>query len=98
MTPAELKHLRTEAGLTQAEMAARLGLSPRAYQDLEAGEALRGIHQLAAAHVSLELALEKRNPMLATESARTLAMGMFQLLFPNALTSDPGPTNLPSGR
>ena len=38
MTKEELKEIRTRLGLTQAEMAEKMGLSLRGYQDKEYGK------------------------------------------------------------
>jgi len=48
MNPADLQALRKSLDLNQADMAARIGMSTRAYQALEAGEsAIRPVHVLA---------------------------------------------------
>jgi transcriptional regulator with XRE-family HTH domain len=74
MTNSELVALRKLLGLTQAEMAERMGLGTRAYQSLEAGETLRTLHILAAERIALALAVERGDPMLAPVGVRREAL------------------------
>jgi transcriptional regulator with XRE-family HTH domain len=54
MTPDELKKLRKDAGLSQTDLAERLGMSLRSIQDLESGATpIREIHRLAIAGLGL---------------------------------------------
>lgn len=84
MTVGELTRLRTDLGLTQTGMARAMGLSMRAYQDIEAldDEAdLRERHKLLAERCSLSVAVRRRDPMLAVASIRREAqdlMAMFR--------------------
>lgn len=81
MKPADLKALRITLGLTQAEMAERIGLGSRAYQALEAGEAaIRPIHINAAERAALAIAVERRQPMLAPANIRSEALDLVALL------------------
>jgi len=62
----DLVKLRQDLGLTQQEMAERLGMALRGYQDIEAGESkYRFIHRLAAERVALALAVDRGDPDLA---------------------------------
>lgn len=66
--------IRKRLGLTQAEMGTELGLSLRAYQDLEKSDGpVRAAYVLAAKHLSLQRAVEFRNPDLATHETMRLA-------------------------
>ena len=59
MSREPLRETRARAGITQNEMATRLGLSLRQYQDLEGGAApLRELHTLAQDMASMNLALD----------------------------------------
>lgn len=79
MTSEELITLRKAFGITQTEMAERIGLKLRAYQDLEAGKSeVRKIHDEAVAMVSLHIAVERGNPMLALPEVRKLALRLAQ--------------------
>lgn len=81
MTPAELVALRKSLDLTQAEMAGRVGLGLRAYQDIEAGVSkLRPIHAHAAERAALTLAVERANPMLAPAAVRREALDLARLI------------------
>lgn len=54
MTLEELAHLRRDLKLTQEQMAEELGLSRRAYIDIETGTAaFRKLHALAAERIAL---------------------------------------------
>jgi DNA-binding XRE family transcriptional regulator len=70
-----LKACREAWALTQAEMAAQLGMGLSAYQDLETGlSSFKGRHQLALERVSLKLAVERRDLNLALPAARRDAL------------------------
>lgn len=73
MTPDDLKKLRSEAGLTQGQLADQLGMSLRAFQDLEAGKAaVREVHRLALVGLGLIPAADDREA-LAGQAARMVA-------------------------
>jgi DNA-binding XRE family transcriptional regulator len=76
----DLIALRKDLGLTQHEMAERLGMALRGYQDIEAGESkYRFIHRLAVERVALLMAVDKGDPQLAPSSVRDDAIGLVQL-------------------
>jgi len=78
---AALLALREGLGLTQSELAVRLGLHPRSWQEIEAGRtALKRVHELALERVALDVALERRNPMLAPPPMRRAALALARLL------------------
>jgi transcriptional regulator with XRE-family HTH domain len=67
----ELIALRRTLGLTQADMAAEMGLSHRAYQELEAGSGpISRRNRNAAERVSLRLAVQRADPKLAAIDIR----------------------------
>jgi len=81
MNVGDLKALRDRAGITQAEMADLIGLSHRAYQDVEAGASkLRNLHALAVERVSLALALSQGNIDLALPSVRRDALSLAAMI------------------
>lgn len=81
MTSDELKALRSSLGLTQAEMARRIGLAISAYQDIETGvRSPRDGHALAAERAALAIAVERREPMLAPANVRREALELARLL------------------
>lgn len=82
MTAAELTALRRGLGLTQTEMADRMGLSMRAYQAVEAddGGAVKVRHAAMAERVALTVAVERRNPMLAPATIRREALDLARLI------------------
>lgn len=81
MTRDELARLRKSLGLTQADMADRVGLSPRAYQDIENGRSvLRPVHAHAAERVALAVAVERGDPMMAPASIRREALALVRLI------------------
>jgi len=70
-----LLQVRTEIGLSQAEMARRMGLSLRPYQELESTlRRVRPRHIRLAELVALEVAVETDNPELAPRDLRRLAL------------------------
>lgn len=79
----KLEAIRRHLGLTQVEMAGRLGLTPRALQDIEGGKSKeRTIHVLAAERVSLSRAVANQDPALATGVVRDLALRLAHLITP----------------
>jgi transcriptional regulator with XRE-family HTH domain len=76
----DLVELRRDLGLTQQEMAERLGMALRSYQDIEAGESkYRFIHRLAAERVALALAVDRGDPDLAPIALREDAVELVRL-------------------
>ena len=60
-----IRRLRKKAGLTQGDMAARIGLRLRRYNGIEEGAApLGAIHLNAIGIVFLRLAVERQDPEL----------------------------------
>lgn len=81
MDVAELKAFRDRAGLKQADMAELIGLSLRAYQDIEGRvSGLRRLHELALERASLGLALKHRDIGLALPSVRKDALDLAGLI------------------
>ena len=81
MTSEELRAIRKILGLTQSEMAERIGLSLRSYASMESGALdIRETHAKAALLTSLEIAVEKGEPMLATPAMRKLALSLANLI------------------
>ena len=81
MTVQDLVALRKTLGLTQTGMAHGIGLSLRAYQDIEAGiSKLRLLHWLAAERIALAVAHERGDPMLAPASVRRQALDLARLI------------------
>ena len=71
----DLVGLRKTLGLTQSGMAKRIGLSLRTYQELELNsDKVRRRHVRLAESVALDVAVEKKNPMLAPASIRKKAL------------------------
>jgi transcriptional regulator with XRE-family HTH domain len=76
-----LRRLRKTLGLAQQEMARRMGLSLRPYQELEAEPGkVRRRHIRLAESVALDVAIEKGDPELAPESVRKRAMDLARLM------------------
>jgi transcriptional regulator with XRE-family HTH domain len=81
MTIDELISLRKNAKLSQAEMAAGIGLRLRAYSDLEAAKvALQERHARAAERFLLALAVARQDPMLAPRNVRQDAIALARML------------------
>lgn len=81
MDAADLRAFRERAGLKQVEMALLVGMSPRAYQDLEGGASeLRHVHALALERASLSLALERRDISLALPAVRKDSLDLVALI------------------
>jgi len=77
----EIAAIRATLRLTQAEMAERIGLGLRAYQDIEGGVSkVRQIHIAAVERAALALAVERGNPMLAPASVRREALEIARLI------------------
>jgi transcriptional regulator with XRE-family HTH domain len=77
----DIRELRDRLGLHQSQMAEKMGLSTRAYQDLEADPAkVRKLHWLAAERVSLDVAAKAGNPMLAELQIRREALEIARLI------------------
>lgn len=78
---AYLIHLRQVLGLTQKEMAHNLGMSLRAYSDLENGKAaVRTIHVLAAERLTLRAAAAGSEPALLARSIKDEALAVAKML------------------
>ena len=76
-----LMELRKALGLRQREMAARMGLSIRPYQQLElASDKVRPRHIRLAESVALDVAIEKEDPELAPAGVREKAMKLARLI------------------
>jgi transcriptional regulator with XRE-family HTH domain len=70
-----LTRVRKTLGLTQSEMAQRMGLSLRPYQKLESNtRKVRSRHVRLAESVALDVAIEKEDPELAPASVRNKAI------------------------
>lgn len=81
MTLNELVALRKSLGLTQTEMAGRIGLTLRGYQDVEGGVSkLRMLHIAAAERAALAVAVERGEPMLAPACIRRQALELARLI------------------
>ena len=81
MSPADLAALRDKLGITQTDMAQRVGLGLRVYQDIEGGVSkVRPIHFAAAERAALGLAVEKGDPMLAPVGVRRQALELASLI------------------
>ncbi|GBD48083.1 helix-turn-helix domain-containing protein [Methylopila sp. Yamaguchi] len=81
MTADDLRALRDRANLTQLGMASLVGLSLRAYQDIENGVSeFRDLHRVAIERVALDLAVERGDPMIAPPSIRAAAMDFCNML------------------
>lgn len=76
----DLLNLRKDLNLTQQEMAERLGMALRSYQDIESGESkYRFIHRLAAERVALAVAVDRGAPELAPIPLREDAIELVRL-------------------
>jgi transcriptional regulator with XRE-family HTH domain len=84
MAPTEdfpLVKLRKQLGLIQPEMARRMGLSLRPYQELESRtRKIRLRHILLAQFVALDVAIEKQDAELAPAAVREKAAALVQLM------------------
>jgi transcriptional regulator with XRE-family HTH domain len=76
-----LKQLRKALGLGQSEMAGRMGLSLRPYQQLELNpDKIRSRHIRLAESVALDRAIEKQNPKLAPSNVRRKVIKLARLI------------------
>lgn len=81
-----LQQLRALLGLPQSEMARRMGLSLRPYQELETEvRAIRSRHIRLAELVALEVAVETDNPELAPPDIRRKAIKLATAILTNNL-------------
>jgi DNA-binding XRE family transcriptional regulator len=86
MDAGELVGLRRHLGLSQTEMAGRIGLALRAYQDIENGRAkLRRVHVLAVERAALAIAAERGEVALAPDSVRKDISAMLAMMAGKAL-------------
>lgn len=80
----DMKALRQQAGLTQAEMADLMGLGKTAYVDLELGDPdwkkFKSRHQLALERASMKLAVERGDITLALPAVRRDALDLARLI------------------
>lgn len=80
MSGAEFRQARQTMGLTQGQLAERIGCSLRSVQDIENRATVRKIHALALDRVSLTVALEHANPEMATRRALNGALTLYRLI------------------
>ncbi|MDE2577944.1 MAG: helix-turn-helix transcriptional regulator [Hyphomicrobiales bacterium] len=81
MTIGEFRELRRALGLTQSGMARRMGLTLRTLQDIETGKSpLRMRHELLAERVAFEIAVQNKEPMLAPQNIRAMALDLAKLI------------------
>jgi len=72
---------RKNAELTQAGLAELIGLSLRAYQELESGNTpIRPLHVLAIERAAEKIAVEMKKPTLAPQNVRTDAVKLTSLI------------------
>jgi len=65
MDAAELIDLRTSLNISQITMASRIGLTLRAFRNIESGKAkLRRVHELAIERVLIGYAIDRNDPEL----------------------------------
>jgi DNA-binding XRE family transcriptional regulator len=89
MTPNKLVAFRKNMDKTQAGLAELIGLSLRAYQDLESGNSpIRPLHVLALERAAEKIAVAEKNPMLAPQNVRADAVQLTSLI-----RSDSAPTS-----
>jgi transcriptional regulator with XRE-family HTH domain len=76
-----LKPFRKALGLGQSEMADRMGLSLRPYQQLELNpDKIRSRHIRLAESVALDRAIEEGNPKLAPANVRRRVIKLVRLI------------------
>lgn len=76
-----LMRLRKALGLRQSEMARRMGLSVRPYQELESNDRkLRSRHVRLAESVALDVAIEKEDPELVPAAVRNKIIKLARLI------------------
>jgi transcriptional regulator with XRE-family HTH domain len=72
---------RRRLHLSQAELAERLGMSLRGYQDLERADAsVKPVYFLALEFLQLQVAAERKAPELASVQGRALALEIAALI------------------
>ena len=77
----DLTSLRKSLGLTQAEMAKRMDMGARTYFALEADPgSVKDRHVRVAESVAIDVAIERRNPMLAPARARKAALELVRMM------------------
>jgi transcriptional regulator with XRE-family HTH domain len=77
MTSEELIAFRKNTECTQAELANLIGLSLRAYQELESSNtSIRAVHVLALERAAEKIAVARSNPMLAPQNVRSDAIAL----------------------
>jgi transcriptional regulator with XRE-family HTH domain len=85
-----LVKLRKALGLSQSEMARRMGLSLRQYQELESkARSVRPRHVRLAESVALDIAIEKKNLELAPDNVRKKAVKLALMLVQQNLKERP---------
>jgi transcriptional regulator with XRE-family HTH domain len=83
-------NLRNSLGLGQAEMARRMGLSLRPYQELESkARRVRPRHVRLAESVALDIAIEKENLEVAPANVRKKAIKLALMLLQQNLKKRP---------
>lgn len=76
-----LKQLRQDLGLSQAQMADKMGLPLRTYEDIEAGRSkLRPIHMRAAMMAGLLVAEAAGDAALVPHEVRAMVLRLGELL------------------
>ncbi|MGA3301802.1 MAG: helix-turn-helix domain-containing protein [Methylovirgula sp.] len=76
----DLIAIRKELGLTQQEMANKLNMALRSYQAIESGESeYRYIHRLAVERIALQIAVDRKSPLLAPPSVRKDAIELIKI-------------------
>jgi hypothetical protein len=76
-----LKRLRRTLDLAQLEMAKRMGLSLRPYQQLELKpDKIKRRHVRLAESVALDIAIDRKNPELAPVNVRKKAIELTRLI------------------
>jgi transcriptional regulator with XRE-family HTH domain len=90
MTEFSLIKLRKSLGLGQAEMARRMGLSLRPYQELESEtRSVRPRHIRLAESVALDVAIERENLEIAPDNVRKKAIKLALMLVQQNLKTRP---------
>jgi transcriptional regulator with XRE-family HTH domain len=85
-----LIQLRKSLGLGQSEMATRMGVSLRPYQELESkARNIRRRHVLLAESVALDIAIEKENLELAPNNVRKKMVKLALMLVQQNLMERP---------
>ncbi|WP_185982834.1 helix-turn-helix domain-containing protein [Aureimonas mangrovi] len=80
MTLEEFIALRKHLGLTQAEMAHRMGLSTRSLNAIESGSTpLRTLHIRTAERIAMIRAVVENDPMLVPDEVRAQCTRIHQL-------------------